>query len=174
MRKEKNERRRKLGYIAIAAILLAIIIFISIYTYMSNSINSSTKASLETFQLTSASSIPTVEGAELNITFNLRNPTHFPIVIETISITFSIDDIDIRGVSIDLNETIAAGESRYFYFYPPVTNEHVLNSLQNETYKLRVTEGSWIGASASFLFFQAYVAQPITLSALIQNPQAKS
>jgi|GEM_PF-4032537 len=171
MRKEKeNEKGKKLRYTAIAIILIAILAFISIYTYVSNSINSALTASLETFSFESAIATPTVEGAELNITFILTNPTDFPIIIDTIIISFSIDNVDIGGVSINPNETVLAGKHNYFYFYNRVIKENVLNSLQNETYKLSVTEGSWIRGSASYLFFQTHITKPIAFSTMVQNP----
>ena len=171
MREEKgNEKGKKLRYTAIAVILIAILTFISIYTYMSNSVNSALTASLETFSFESAIATPTVEGAELNITFILTNPTEFPIVINTIIISFSIDNVDIGGVSINPNETVLAGKHNYFYFYNRVIKENVLNSLQNETYKLSVTEGSWIRGYASHLFFQTYVDKPIAFSTIVRNP----
>ena len=171
MREEKgNEKGKKLRYTAIAVILIAILTFISIYTYMSNSVNSALTASLETFSFESAIATPTVEGAELNITFILTNPTEFPIIIDTIIISFSIDNVDIGGVSINPNETVLAGKHNYFYFYNRVIKENVLNSLQNETYKLSVTEGSWIRGSASHLFFQTYVDKPIAFSTIVRNP----
>jgi len=171
MREEKgNKKGKKLRYTAIAVILIAILTFISIYTYMSNSVNSALTASLETFSFESAIATPTVEGAELNITFILTNPTEFPIIIDTIIISFSIDNVDIGGVSINPNETVLAGKHNYFYFYNRVIKENVLNSLQNETYKLRVTEGSWIRGYASHLFFQTYVDKPIAFSTIVRNP----
>jgi len=171
MRKEKeNEKGKKLRYTAIAIILIAILAFISIYTYVSNSINSALTASLETFSFESAIATPTVEGAELNITFILTNPTDFPIIIDTIIISFSIDNVDIGGVSINPNGTVLAGKHNYFYFYNRVIKENVLNSLQNETYKLSVTEGSWIRGSASYLFFQTHITKPIAFSTMVQNP----
>lgn len=171
MREEKkNEKGKKLRIIAIAIILIVTVVSISIYTYVSNSVNSALMASLETFSFESAISTPTEEGAELNITFILTNPTEFSMVIDTIIISFSIDNIDIGGVNINPNETVLAGKHNYFYFYNRVTKENVLNSLQNETYKLSVNEGSWIRGSASFLFFQTHIAEPITFSAIVQNP----
>lgn len=173
MREEKkNEKRKKLRYIAIAVILIVTIVSISIYTYVSNSVNSALMVSLETFSFESANVTPMVEGVELNITFILTNPTEFSIIVNTISIAFSIDNVDIGGVSINPNETVLAGKHNYFYFYNHVEKEEedVLNSLQNETYKLSVTGGSWIRGSASFLFFQTHVAKSIAFSAIIQNP----
>jgi len=172
MREEKeNEKGKKLRYTAIAIILIAILTFISIYTYVSNSINSALTASLETFSFESAIATPTVEGAELNITFILTNPTEFPIIIDTIIISFSIDNVDIGGPpSINPNETVLAGKHNYFFFYNRVIKENVLNSLQNETYKLSVTEGSWIRGSASYLFFQTHITKPIAFSTIVQNP----
>jgi len=172
MREEKeNEKGKKLRYTAIAIILIAILAFISIYTYVSNSVSSALTASLETFSFESAIATPTVEGAELNITFILMNPTEFPVVIDTIIISFSIDNVDIGGVSIkNPNETVLAGKHNYFYFINRVVKESVLNSLQNETYKLSVTKGSWIRGSASYLFFQTYVDKQIAFSTIVQNP----
>ena len=173
MREEKeNEKGKKLRYTAIAIILIAILAFISIYTYVSNSINSALTASLETFSFESAIATPTVEGAELNITFILTNPTEFPIIIDMIIISFSINNVDIGGVSImdAYNETVLAGKHNYFYFYNRVIKENVLNSLQNETYTLSVTEGSWIRGSASYLFFQTHITKPIAFSTIVRNP----
>ncbi|MCK4435305.1 hypothetical protein KAU87_00680 [Candidatus Bathyarchaeota archaeon] len=171
MREEKeNEKGKKLRYTAIAVILIAILAFLSIYTYVSNSVSSALTASLETFSFESAIATPTVEGAELNITFILTNPTEFPIIIDTIIISFSIDNVDIRGVNINPNETVLAGKHNYFYFYNRVIKENVLNSLQNETYKLSVTEGSWIRGSASYLFFQTHITKPIAFSTIVRNP----
>ena len=171
MREEKeNEKGKKLRYTAIAVILIAILAFLSIYTYVSNSVNSALTASLETFSFESAIATPTVEGAELNITFILTNPTEFPIIIDTIIISFSIDNVDISGVNINPNETVLAGKHNYFYFYNRVIKENVLNSLQNETYKLSVTEGSWIRGSASYLFFQTHITKPIAFSTIVRNP----
>ncbi len=174
MREEKNERRRKLWHTGIVITLISIIIFAFIYTYMSNSVNSALMTSLETFGLESTISTPTLEGAALNITFILTNPTEFPIMINAIKAYFSIDNIDIGGVTINPNETVLAGKHNYFYFYHRVTNPTVLNSLQNATYKLSVTAGSYIRGSASYFFFQTQVTKSIVFSEIVYNPQAKS
>ena len=174
MREEKNERRRKLWHTGIVITLISIIIFALIYTYMSNSVNSALMTSLETFGLESTISTPTLEGAELSITFILTNPTEFPIMINAIKAYFSIDNIDIGGLIISPNETVLAGKHNYFYFYHRVTNPTVLNSLQNATYKLSVTAGSYIRGSASYFFFQTQVTKSIVFSEIVYNPQAKS
>lgn len=153
----------------ITVILITIIGTFSTYTYFTNSLNSALKKSLETFNLTSVSGTPITEGVELNITYILQNPTEFPVIVETIIISFAIDNIDIGGVNIAPNKTVSASESSYFYFIRFVTDETVLNSLQNETYKLSVTEGSWISGSTGFLLFQVHATKSIASSEIIHN-----
>lgn len=170
MIEESNSKKKKLSYIIIILISIISIGTITTYTYFTNSLNSALKRSLETFNLVSVSSTPLTEGVELNITYILQNPTAFPITIKTIAISFAIDNIDIGGKNIDdVNNTVSARESSYFYFFRHVTDETVLRSFQNVTYKLSVAEGSWISGSTKFLLLQAHATKSIASSEIINN-----
>ena len=170
MIQEGDDGRKKLKYAVIAAILIIVIGIFSVYTYFNNSLNSALKRSLETFDLISVSSTPITDGVELNITYILRNPTEFPIILETIITSFTIDDIDIGGINISPNKTIPASESSYFHFFPIVKDARVLNSLENETFKLSITEGSSMSGSTAYLFFHAHSTKSIVYSEIIHNP----
>ncbi len=169
MIEEGSSRRKKLKYILIIAILIIIIGIFSVYTHFNNSLNSALKRSLETFNLISVSSTPITDGVELNITYILRNPTEFPIIVETIIISFAVDDVDIGGINISPNKTILASESSYLHFFPSVKDTRALNSLKNDSFKLSITEGSSMSGSTAYLFFHAHSTKSIVYSEIIHN-----
>jgi LEA14-like dessication related protein len=168
MIEENNNKKKKLRYLIIILVLIGIVT-ISTYTYFTNSLNSALKRALKTFELASINSTPLTEGVELNIAFILQNPTAYSITIDTIAISFEIDNIDIGGKDINPNSTISARGSSYFYFIRHVTDGTVLKSLENETYKFSVTEGSWISGSTKFLIIQTHATKSIVGSEIIQN-----
>lgn len=173
LRKEKTGRRKKLLRVAIVLALVFVLAVAAIYIHLNNIITAALTQSLRTFKIASVT-YPSVQlnPVEVNITFILKNPTDFSITVETIIISFSIDDRDIGGVTVYPTQNLPAGENTYFYFIHTVTNEDVLNSVRNSTYKLSVN--GRIGGSARYLFVQAHVGRRVVFSQKAHGiPQAK-
>ncbi len=154
MKKRKSDRRRTLRYVILVLALAAILAVAAIYINFNSTLVAALGNSLNTFRLTEVT-YPTVEpdSIDLNISFILRNPSDFAVTVESIIIYFSVDDRDIGGVSISPGQDIPAGESSFFYFIRHVTDDPVLNSVRNQTYRLGV-EGR-IDVSARFFFVQS-------------------
>jgi LEA14-like dessication related protein len=151
LRKEKANRRRRLIWLVAGLTLVIIISVTAFQNYMNNTLDDALTKSLNTFQKVSVA-YPLVEPdlIKINITFNLRNPTDFAMTVTAVTVSLSVDEIEIDTVSIPLDQSIPAKENGSFFIEYSVVNEAALNSIRNQTYKLGI-EGS-ITASDSYLF----------------------
>ena len=140
-----------------ALIIIAVIVFAVVHTFLSNAVASALKRSLGTLSLLSVT-YPTANLSspepfvQINITFTLTNPTDYPVTVEAIWIDFSIDRQDIGGIDVPLDEEVQAGESTVFFFVQTVDEDNVLQSLMNPTFTLS-GEGIAKG-SARYFYFQ--------------------
>jgi len=152
LRKEKT--RKKWTYVLIALTLAAILAGAVIYVNLSNTLTAALIKASSTFRRFSVT-YPSVEpdSVDINITFSLNNPTDFAVTVESIFVSFSIDDKDIGEVAVFPSQNVPAGESSFFYFIRHVTDENVLKSLRNQTYRLSAT--GKLGVSANYFFIQS-------------------
>jgi hypothetical protein len=153
LRREKT-RKKKWTYTLIALTLAAILAGAIIYVNLSNTLTAALIKASSTFRRFSVT-YPSVEpnSVDINITFILNNPTDFAVTVESIFVSFSIDNNDIGEVVVFPSQNIPAGEHSFFYFIRHVTNENVLKSLRNQTYGLKVT--GKLGLSANYFFIQS-------------------
>lgn len=136
---------------AIVLALVTIIAVAAVYTYLNNTLAGALMQSLGTFRVVSVtypSASP--DSVTLNITFMLRNPTDFPITLERIIVSFSVDDRDIGFLDLFPAQYLPAEEKTFFHFIRSVKNENVLRSFEKPTYILWV-EGKIVG-SLNYLF----------------------
>jgi len=140
-----------------ASIIIAVIVFAVIHTFLSNAVTSALKRSLGTLSLLSVTypvaNLSSPEPfVEINITFTLTNPTDYSVTVETISITFSVDRQEIgRTYDLPLDEEVQAGESAVFFFVQTVKEDNVLQSLMNPTFTLS-GDGTAEGSTHYFYF----------------------
>jgi len=165
---KKADRRKKLSRIMVVLALIIIIAVAAIYTHLNNTFTVALMESLSTFEVTEVE-YPSIQpdSIQLNITFILKNPTDFPISIETIIISLNINEKYIIGVNLPLNENLSAGEAIFFYSIRDVTGNDVLSSIRSQTYTLRV-EGEIVG-SISYLFVQTHVRKGLAFSKVVEG-----
>jgi hypothetical protein len=174
----RTNRRKRLWRLLIASIIIAVIAFAALHTFLSNAVASALKRSLGTLSLQSVT-YPAINLSspepfvQVNITFTLTNPTVYPVTIEAISLAFSIDQQDIGGLNVPLVEDVQAGESTVFFFVQTVDDDNVLQSLMNPTFSLS-GEGLATG-SAHFLYFQTSTTRTLAFSKTVPGVlEAKS
>lgn len=161
-----------------ALIIIAVIVFAAVHTFLSNAVVSALKRSLGTLSLLSvtypAANLSSPDPfVQLNITFTLTNPTDYHVTVEAISIAFSVDRQDIGGINVPLDEEVQAGESSIFFFVQTVNEDNVLQSLMNPTFTL---SGAGIAkGSAHYLYFRTSSTRTLGFSKTVPGVlEAKS
>jgi len=174
LRKEKTGRRKKLLRIAMVLALVIVLAVAAIYIYLNNTLTAALMQSLRTFKMVSVTySSVEADSVELNITFILENPTDFSITVEAIIIFFSVDERDIGGVTVSPTQNLPARENTSFYFIRYVTDEDVLDSIRNQTYKLSV-EGKIVGYTR-YLFVYKRMDRRLAFAETVTGiPQVKT
>ncbi len=167
--KSRTTRRKRMWRLLFASIIIAVIVFAVIHTFLSNAVTSALKRSLGTLSLLSvtypAANLSSPEPfVEINITFTLTNPTDYSVTVETISITFSVDRQDIGGINDDLllDEEVQAGESAVFFFVQTVKEDNVLQSLMNPTFTL--SGDGVVKGSTHFFYFRTSSTRIVAFS----------
>ena len=151
---ENHRPRKKLVWTAAAIILISLIAFAVVYVNISNTLNSALFRLLSTFDLERVTyPSVTANAIDVNITFLIRNPTSYTARINTITLSFWVNDIDIESIDVDPEQDLPPGEEGFFYFFPHVTDDRVLTSFNNRTYQLTV-KGT-IRASTGYFAFGA-------------------
>ena len=174
LEEEEKTRRRKLVRIILALIIVIALITVTLQIYLGNALNASLIRSLNTFELSSVT-YPSIQPSEveLNITFLMRNPTDFTMSVESIDISFSVNNIDIGGINVDTTQKLLPGDSTFFYALHNVNDANVLNSLRDETYSLKVA--GTISGHSSYLFFNSHQRRQVSIFENEPGPlQAKS
>jgi hypothetical protein len=156
---EKSRRKRKLVWAALAVVVLILIAFGVVYVNISNAANSALARSLNEFDLASVenATYPSI-GASwvvVNIKFLMRNPTDYAVKINTIMLSFWVDDRDVGNLPVydKLNLDLFPGEEAPFDFSWNETDEGILTSFHSQTYWLTV-KGK-ITASVDYSVFGA-------------------
>ncbi|UCD96608.1 MAG: LEA type 2 family protein [Candidatus Bathyarchaeota archaeon] len=163
----RTHRRKRLRRLLIAIIVIVVVVFAATHTFLSNAVTSALRRSLGTITLQSATfpainlSSPT-PFVEINITITLTNPSDYPITIDVIDLTFSVDQRIIGGLNIPLGENVPAGESTIFFFIQRVDDNNILQSIMNPTFILS-GEGLAKG-SVHFLYFQTSSTRTLSFS----------
>lgn len=174
MKDSKKSRRRLIGVFLTLA-LIVVIVLAAVYIHLSNVLGMTLLESLGTADIDSVTyGYITPGSVDLNVTWKLTNPTDLSITVERIVVYFSVDERDIGGVEVPLNQELPPDGIHHFSMIQSVRDATVLESLNSPTYILRVKQGS-IGGSARYLFVQTRISKRLGFSRTIEGiPQAKS
>ncbi len=167
--KNRKKSRRKFIRALLALALVAVIILAAVYVHLTNVLSATLLESLGTADIEEVTYSDITPGSvDLNVTWSLMNPTDHTITLERIVVYFSVDDRDIGGVEVPLNQELPPDGIHHFSMIQSVRDTQVLESLNNPTYVLKVRQGS-IGGSARYLFFQTRISKRLGFSRTIEG-----
>lgn len=155
------------GLLALA--LIAAIVLVVVYVHLTNVLSTTLLESLGTADIEEVTYSDITPGSvDLNVTWNLTNPTDLTITVERIVVYFSVDDRDIGGVEVPLNQELPPDGIHHFSMIQSVRDAQVLESLNSPTYILKVKQGS-IGGSARYLFVQTRISKRLGFSRTVEG-----
>jgi LEA14-like dessication related protein len=174
LKDNKKSRKRLIGALLTLA-LIVVIALAAVYIHLSNVLSTTLLESLGTTDIDSVTYAYITPGSvDLNVTWKVTNPTDLPLTVERIVVYFFVDDRDIGGVEVPLNQELPPDGIHHFSMIQSVRDAQVLESLNSPTYILKVRQGI-IGGSARYLFVQTRISKKLAFSRTIEGiPQAKS
>ena len=168
MKDRKKSRRRLIGAL-LALALVAAIVLAAVYVHLTNVLSTTLLESLGTADIEEVTYSDITPGSvDLNVTWNMTNPTDLTITVERIVVYFSVDDRDIGGVEVPLNQELPPDGVHHFSMIQSVRDAQVLESLNSPTYILKVKQGS-IGGSARYLFVQTRISKRLGFSRTVEG-----
>lgn len=176
--RSRTPRRKRMWRLLFASIIIVVIVFAVIHTFLSNAVTSALKRSLGTLSLLSVTypvaNLSSPEPfVEINITFTLTNPTDYPVTVEAIRITFSVDRQEIGTIDVQLDEEVQAGESAVFFFVQTLDEDNVLQSLMNPTFTL--SGDGIVKGSTHYFYFRTSSTRIVAFSKTVPGAlEAKS